>query len=163
MFRFIFKINGFILVLILFSCTGEPYDKRVQKDKECVQYYESLVEQYRTDSSLTFLNQHEQFITADTNHRLIKSNEILTDSLCDYRGLRDYGKTIVVEVSLFKRNLHGRGVTTGVDIFERHFLIVGDWERFDVKQLLWCGNEKIISEMIIGTNSKLVVTHCKVV
>lgn len=150
---------GLVSLFVFFSCT-DTYDKNsIEKDKECLTFYESLVKKYKADTSLKTHLQHEKFIRADTNHKLFKIG--LDDSDCQYRGLRDYGETVIVEISSYKRNLDGWGVGAGEDTYERHFLLVGDWDGFDVKKLLWCGNEKIISEMVVGANFKLVVTHCK--
>ncbi|MCB9222730.1 MAG: hypothetical protein H6582_01030 [Crocinitomicaceae bacterium] len=150
-----------ILALFLFasSCDlnrNKPNEKQLESDRECVHFYEGIANEFQLDSISNYNIEHEQFLTADENHRLLKKTEQNEELTCEYRGIRDYGKVTIVEIKSWR---YFAGRYTNLEIFERHMLLVGDWNSFNVDQLLWRKNEKIVHEEVLGNESKLLVTH----
>ena len=156
-FKNVFLIT--VLAIISTSCNldrNKPNVKQLKSDYECVSYFEGIAKNFLKDSIKNYTITKEQFITADKNHKLLKKSEVSEDPFCDYRGLRDYNEVTVVEINSWKFFAERY---SNLQICERHLLLVGEWSGFDVNQLLWRKNEKIVHEEVIGNNSKLIVTQ----
>lgn len=147
------------LFLSLLSCDlnrNKPDESQLESDHECVLTYEKIAKEFQQDSILNYVVRREKFITADENHKLMSTSYESEKNSCGYRGLRDYGNVTVVEISSWK---FFPDRYSNLQIDERHLLLVGEWKDFDINQLLWRKNEKIVHKEVIGNNSKLIVTH----
>ncbi|MBI3136487.1 MAG: hypothetical protein HYZ14_17560 [Bacteroidetes bacterium] len=152
-----FPILFFSIVLV--SCArNNPHEGQTKEDERCLESFENIVDLYLSDTSENWIPQKETWVTVDPDHKLLKPAFYQMDSLCEFLGIRDYGSVTIVEISLFVR----RGSEyheTLKKIYERHLLLVGAWNEFDVNQILWSDKERIIKEEVLSERSKLIITQ----
>ncbi|MCB9223245.1 MAG: hypothetical protein H6582_03625 [Crocinitomicaceae bacterium] len=161
--RQIFISISLLLATSLSSCYSyfdEPNEKGLNQTKSCIDYYEELVNIYTTDPEITVDTINTKSIDLIDQHPLlsIESENLNIDTNCLCRGLRNYGQTTVVEVNYFGRK-SSYEYKVGDPLKERHIVIVGNENDFDIDQILQFEGEHVIFEENLGQHSKLIVTH----
>lgn len=153
------EISILLFLIVLASCArNNPHESQTEDDKRCLRSFEHLTDIYLSDTTENWKIQKEEWVTVDSVHKLLKSDAIQLDSVCEFRGIRDYEDVIVVEINSFVRRGYEYHETLK-KIYERHLLLVGDFEKFDVNQLLWSKGERIIKEEVLSERSKLIITQ----
>jgi hypothetical protein len=146
-------------LLVLVSCTrNNPHKNQTEDDKRCLKSFEYLADFYLSDSTQNCTIQSEKWITVDPKHKLLKPVSIQLDFGYEFPGIKDYEDVIVVEINLFVRRGYEYSETLK-KIYERHLLLVGDFEKFNPDQILWSDKEKIIKDEILSERSKLIITQ----
>jgi hypothetical protein len=151
-------ISLLLLVWTITSCLNSNYkasEIELKKDRECIHYYEEIVDHYRTDTLSKYVISQYNSPSNQDDHKLIIRSDESFNSECEYRGLMDFDDVIVIEIKVCSPNNQHR---TRIRTFERHLMIFGNWRNFDSNQILVRKNEKIIHEENENDSLKLIVT-----